>query len=100
MFEIARERDPEIDEKAFCDAVSQSLSAGRFLLLIVGDGIREGVGAIAEFIERSGNLEFTFGLVELALYRHPSLNVLVQPRVLAKTMVIKKTQVERLWWAG
>lgn len=93
LFDIAREHCPDIDEKAFCDGVSQSLSAGRFLLLIVGDGIREGVGAITEFIERSGNLEFTFGLVELALYRHRAINVLVQPRVLAKTMVIKRTLV-------
>ena len=63
------------------------------MLLIVGDGIREGAGAIAEFIERSGNLQFTFGLVELALYQHPSLNILVQPRVLAKSMIIKRTLV-------
>ncbi len=93
LFELTKRREPDLDEKAFCDAVSQSLTAGRFLLLIVGDGIREGVGAITEFIERSGNLEFTFGLVELALHRHHSLGVLVQPRVLAKTMVIRRTLV-------
>ena len=93
LFELVNECEPEIDEVTFCDAVSQSLAAGRFLLLIVGDGIREGVGAITEFIERSGNLEFTFGLVEMALFGHPSSDTLVQPRVLAKTMVVKRTLV-------
>lgn len=93
LFEIAKEHETGLDEKTFCDAVSQSLSTGKFLLLIVGDGIREGAGAIADFIERSGNLQFTFGLVELALYQHPSLNILVQPRILAKSMIIKRTLV-------
>ena len=31
-------------------------------------GIREGAGAITDFLENFGTLEFTFGLVELALY--------------------------------
>lgn len=34
----------EIDEVSFHDAVSRNLKRGRFLLLIVGDGIHEGVG--------------------------------------------------------
>ncbi len=33
----------DMDEASFHDAVSRNLRRGRFLLLIVGDGIREGV---------------------------------------------------------
>ncbi len=83
----------EADEAQFVDEVSRSLKTGRFLLLVVGDGIREGVGAITEFLERYGTLQFTFGLVELAIYRMPDSSMLVQPRVLAQTAIIKRTVI-------
>lgn len=63
------------------------------MLLILGDGIREGVGAIAQFLEDVGGLEFTLGLVELAIYRCPDEKLLVQPRVLAKTTIFKRVVV-------
>ena len=51
----------------FFDSLTQSLKRGDLLLLIVGDGIREGVGAITEFLEGHASLHFTFGLVEMAV---------------------------------
>ena len=36
------------DEAAFVDAISRNLRRGRFLLLVVGDGIREGAEGIAD----------------------------------------------------
>ena len=76
------------------DAVSQSLKRGDLLLLIVGDGIREGVGAIAEFLEGHGSLHFTFGLVEMAIFRLPDGGQLVQPRVLVQSTIVRRTVVE------
>lgn len=58
------EKYPDTNEAQFVDEVQQSLEQGRFLLLILGDGIREGAAAIADFIGSVGSLEFTFGLVE------------------------------------
>lgn len=94
LFEIVRSTRADTDEAHFVDEVSKSLSNGRFLLLIVGDGIREGVGAIADFLETVGRLEFTFGLIELALYRGIDTRLLVQPRVLAKTLIVERRIVE------
>lgn len=94
LYEIVAKTDPAIDESAFVDEVETSLRRGRFLLLIVGDGIREGAAAIAEFLENVGSLEFTFGLVELALYEAFDAGVLVQPRVLARTVELHRTIVE------
>lgn len=93
LYEIVAERHPETNEASFVDAVTRNLRHGRMLLLILGDGIREGVGAIAEFLEDAGSLEFTFGLVELVLYRTPAMGMLVQPRVLAKTVIFKRSVV-------
>jgi len=90
LYQLVSKIHENIDEAEFVDEVTRSLRHGRFLLLILGDGIREGVGAIADFLENSGNLEFTFGLVELSLYRTPDNSILMQPRVLAKTVMIKR----------
>jgi len=90
LFDLVSENHPNIIESEFVDEVTRSLKNGRFLLLIIGDGIREGVGAIAEFIQSAGNLEFSFGLVEVGLYKTHDGSTLIQPRVLAKTLTIKK----------
>jgi len=93
LFDIAKARDPGIDHQ-FMDRVTRNLRMGRFLLLIAGDGIREGVEHLTDFLDRLGRLEFTFGLVEVAMYRHPEGGLFVQPRVLAKTMIVKRSVIQ------
>lgn len=90
LFELVAAQYPDIDEGQFVDEVQQSLKQGRFLLLILGDGIREGAAAIADFIGSVGSLEFTFGLVELAMYENPAIGMVVQPRVIAKTVEMER----------
>ncbi|MEJ2765207.1 DUF4268 domain-containing protein [Photobacterium sp. MCCC 1A19761] len=85
---------PDTDESEFVDGVSRSLRTGQFMLLIVGDGIREGAGAIAQFLDDVGHLQFSLGLIEVGIYETPQENVLVQPRILAKTMIINRTVIE------
>ena len=75
----------ELDELSFVDAVSRNLKRGRFLLLIAGDGIREGVESLTHFLQQHAGLHFTLGLVELALFAGPTGGYIVQPRVLART---------------
>lgn len=94
LFEVVREQHAELDEAQFIDSVSRNIRRGDLLLLIAGDGIRENVGAITNFIEDHGTLHFTFGLVEMAIYRMPDGMHLVQPRVLAHSEVIRRIVVE------
>lgn len=75
----------ELQEAAFVDRVSRNLRLGRFLLLIVGDGIQEGVETMTEFLQQHAGLHFTLGLVELAFFEMPAGGYLAQPRILAKT---------------
>jgi hypothetical protein len=91
LFDLVREHFPDIDEVTFIDQTTLNLQLGRFMLLIVGDGIREGAAAIAEFLNRFASLDFSFGLVELALFSLPDKAVLVQPRVLAKTVTMQRS---------
>jgi Domain of unknown function (DUF4268) len=82
------------ESKRLFDSLSQSLRRGDMLLLIVGDGIRENVGAITEFLEGHASLHFTFGLVEMAIFRLPEGGRLVQPRVLAQSTIVRRIVVD------
>ena len=93
LYEIVSEASDALDETAFVDEVARGLRQGRFLLLICGDGIREGVAMITDFLERHGALQFTFGLIEMAAYRMPGKGLLVQPRVLAQSLIVKRTVI-------
>lgn len=89
-FEVAKALAPDLDEAVFVDATARALREGRFLLLIAGDGIREGVSGITDLITRNAALGFSFGLIEVALYGFGNDGLIVQPRVVAKTETIER----------
>ena len=87
----------KVEQQHFHDAVSQNLRRGRFLLLAVGDGIQEGVEAMAEFLHGQPHLGFTMALVEMALFRFDPMKndpLLVQPRIVARTREVKRAIIE------
>jgi len=94
IIDIVKSTHPALDEARFVDSIMRSLRRGDLLLLVVGDGVREGVGAIADFLESHGTLQFTFGLVEMAIYRMPEGELLVQPRVLAQSEIVRRVVVD------
>ena len=93
QLDMVRAVDPEVDELQFNDALTANLRRGRFLLLIVGNGIREGVEAIAEYLQLHAGLHFSLGLVELPIYVMPNGDRLVAPRVLARTALVTRNVV-------
>ena len=98
LFDLVREQNDTIDEQTFVDDVTRNLESGRFLLLVVGDGIREGVERIADYLRQSAGIRFTFGLVELAIFDMPDESaggIIVEPRVLARTFEIERAVVRR-----
>ncbi len=96
LYKMASEGDSNLllEEKDFIDTISRNLFRGRFLLLIVGDGIREGASGIAEFLEAAGHLNFTFGMVELSIYQKNNLETIILPRTVVKTVELQKYVVE------
>ena len=93
LLDLVRAAGYEVDEIGFNDALTQNLRRGRFLLLIVGDGIREGVEAIAEHLQAHAGLHFTLGLVEMPIYAAPDGSRIIVPRVLARTETIVRTVI-------
>lgn len=94
LYELAREAGSDLDEASFVDRVTRDLAAGRFLLLIVGDGITEGTRRIGEYLRDQPGLAFEFGLIEMAEYRYADAagqeRTIIQPRILAQTTVIER----------
>jgi len=88
VIERLRAAGHPVDEVEFNDALTANLRRGRFLLLIVGDGIREGVEAITEYLQVHAGMHFTLGLVEMPLFRVDDGSILLVPRVVARTTMI------------
>lgn len=94
LFKTVAKENPDLDEADFVDAVSRNLYRGRFLILIVGDGIREGVENISNFMQKHAGLDFTFGLVELGFFKVPEIEqYIIQPRILARTYTIERSVI-------
>jgi hypothetical protein len=90
-FELVRKHSGgNLREREFVDAVSRSLREGRFLVLLAGDGIREGVQSLTELVNRNATKAFSFGLIEVALYQFGKNRFALQPRVLAETEVVTR----------
>jgi len=86
----------ESEEQIIVDAMTRNLQRGRFLLLVVGDGIRESVETMAAFLQQTPQLHFTLALVELQVYElveEGEKQLLVMPQVVARTREITRAVV-------
>jgi len=85
----------EADEQFFIDNISKNLKRGRFLLLIVGDGIRESVEDMIEYLSQSPQLHFTLALIELQVFRlgEDNSSLLVIPQLVTRTKEITRAIV-------
>lgn len=97
LYALIQEKCPATapNEPDFIDAVQKSLRTGRFLLLIVGDGIREGIPALLDSLHAYPRLLFTFGLVELQVYKDPDEGKarLIVPNIIANTIEVVRAVV-------
>lgn len=95
LHDLARAAGSTMNEADFVDRVARDLAAGRFLLLIAGDGITEGTQRIGEYLGAQAGLAFDLGLIEIAKYRFDDpvtgeARRIVQPRLLARTATIDR----------
>jgi hypothetical protein len=93
LFKLVEAEHPDIREPDFIDDVETALRQGKFMLLIAGDGIKADVKALTELIDRQSTAAFTFGMVEVAMFQAPDHSILLQPRLLASTVLIERTVV-------
>ncbi len=97
LVSLAREHAEDFDEAEFVDTVARNLRAGRFLLLLIGDGIHESIEEMTEFLQQTPHLHFTLGLVELGLFKEPTESedrLFVQPMIVGRTREVTRAVVE------
>lgn len=94
LYDSVRNHHPEVEEAEFVDNVMRHMRRGEFLLLIVGDGIREDAADIVDFVQRYSGLHFNLAMVEAALYRDSANTLIVQPRVLARTEIVQRFVID------
>ena len=80
------------DAGTFTDRVNQSMSKAKFLLMIVGDGIRSNVQQLADFLNDNTTMQFRLALAEMEIYQYGE-DVVVIPNLLTKTAVVERTVV-------
>lgn len=81
-------------ETAFVDGISRNLRLGRMLLIVAGDGIQESAEQLSDFLQRHIGLHFTLAMVEMSIWREPfNGRVLVQPRLLTRTVQIERAVI-------
>ncbi|CAK1750748.1 DUF4268 domain-containing protein [Vibrio crassostreae] len=90
LFDMVKADGHEVLEAAFIDTVQRNLSKGRFLLLVVGDGIREGAFEIKDFLNSNASMEFSFAMVEMQIFHMPDEQLLVNPQVMHKTEITER----------
>ncbi|OJX37092.1 MAG: hypothetical protein BGO87_15115 [Flavobacteriia bacterium 40-80] len=86
----------EQQEQILIDNIERNLKRGRFLLLIVGDGIRESVEDMVDFLSGSPQLQFTLGLIELQVYKDPNSmeDLIVIPNLITRTREITRAVIK------
>jgi hypothetical protein len=89
LFSLVSE-NADLEEQSFIDVVTRNLRLGRVLLLLVGDGIREGVETLTEYLQLHAGFHFTLAIVEIATFKLPTQGFIIQPRVLARTVNIER----------
>ncbi len=97
LLDIMKRAEDDFDEAGFIDHVTRNLARGFFLLLIIGNGIREGVERIADYLQKSPGLHFSLALVELGLYRvEPGKDfpLYIQPRTIARSVELVRAVVD------
>jgi hypothetical protein len=86
----------ESDEQIIIDNIERNLKRGRLLLLIVGDGIRESVEDMVDYLQSTAQLQFTLGLVELQVFKNPNneSDLIVIPNLITRTREITRAIIK------
>ena len=92
VIDVIRRANIDIEEESesdLIDSITRNMQRSRFLLLIVGDGIRESTKELAEYLSLSPQLHFTLALVELMIYQFNEGRLII-PQLVTRTREITR----------
>lgn len=88
LWDLVRDTS-DLDEASFIDAVERRLRQSRFLVLIIGDGIQEGVEALTNHLQLHAGLHVGLAVVDLSLWQTGD-GLLVVPRIPLRTLLVER----------
>jgi hypothetical protein len=80
----------DLQEEQFCDAIQRRLRFGRIMLLIISDGIHEGVEALASYLQLHAGVHASLALLDLSIWEGVSGGYLVVPRIPLRTVLVER----------
>lgn len=89
LWELVRPH-ADLDEAAFVDAVERRLRTGAVLVLIICDGIHEGVEALVSHLQMHAGVHAGLALIDLSVWDSPDGGSLVVPRIPLRTVLIER----------
>lgn len=89
LWSLVREHSA-LDEAPFIDAVSRRLRHSHFMILVIGDGIQEGVESLANYLQQHAGLHVALALVDLSIWRDGEDRLLIVPRVPLHTVMVER----------
>lgn len=96
LYEYVAQSHPGIvlGEADFHDELQKCLNNAEFMLLIVGDGIRENLEGMADMLYQP-QMHFKFGLIEVQIYESTAIpHRLVIPNIVAHATELRRTVVK------
>ena len=79
-----------LEQAQFVDAISRRLRQSHFMVLIIGDGIQEGVESLTSYLQLHAGLHVGLALVDLSIWRDSDDLLLVLPRIPLRTVLIER----------
>jgi hypothetical protein len=88
LFDLVANEEDAPDEATFHDRIARDLRLGRFLLLVVGDGIHEGAAELISHLNEAMSLEHTLAAIEIKVWEATSGELIIVPSIPMKTETI------------
>jgi hypothetical protein len=86
----ASDEGDRIGEATFTDAVERRLRDGRFVVLVILDGVQEGLEALTSYLQLHAGLHVSLALVELSIWQGVTEGLIVVPRIPLRTVLVER----------
>lgn len=79
-----------LSERDFTDAMERRRLDGRFVVLMILDGVLEGLEALTSYPQLHAGLHISLAIVELSIWQGPGKDLIVVPRIPLRTLLIER----------
>jgi hypothetical protein len=80
----------DLSENQLVNAIERRLRSGRLMLLIISDGLHEGVEELASFLQLHAGVHAGLALLELSIWEGIDDGYLIVPRIPLRTVLVER----------